>query len=131
MRRLVLPVIVVLMTAGAASGASADRTVRSPGRVLALARSGYNVAFLSAAPKGHCGPRVLFWDLVTKGLYPLGRHPDQLCSEGPSTGSGVTDIAVANDRVMWLAYAGGNLRDWILYTATKTRPTERQLEFKE
>jgi hypothetical protein len=131
MRRLVLLAVLVLVTAGGASGASADRIVTSPGRVLALARSGYDVAFLSAPPPGHCGPRVLFWDLVSKGLYPLGRHPDQLCAEGPSTGSGVTDIAVAADRVVWLAYAGGNLRDWILYTATKTRPTERQLEFKE
>ena len=33
--------------------------------------------------------------------------------------------------MLWLAYTGGNLRDWILYTATPTRPTERQLEFKE
>jgi hypothetical protein len=54
-----------------------------------------------------------------------------LCAEGPSTGSGVTDIAVANDRVLWLAYAGGNLRDWILYTATPTARTERRLEFEE
>src|SRR5581483_2720646 len=94
------------------SAACADRGVTSPGRVLALARSGYSVAFLSAPGPGHCGPRVL------------------LCEEGPSTGSGVTDLAVAHRRVLWLAYAGGNQRDWLLYTATLTRPVERRLELR-
>ena len=105
--------------------------VISPGRVLGLARSGSNVAFLSGPYQGHCGQHVEFWDLVTRGVHKLGRHTDDFCSEGASTGSGITDIAVANDRVLWLAYTGGNLRDWILYTATPTRPTERRLEFQE
>jgi hypothetical protein len=129
--RVFLALAVAAVTASAASASGADRTVTSPGRVLALARSGMNVAFLSGPYKGHCGPHVEFWDLVTGGVRKLGRHTDRFCSEGPSTGSGVTDIAVANDRVLWLAYTGGNLRDWILYTATPTRPAERQLEFEE
>lgn len=121
----------LLASAAVASAASADRTVTSPGPVLALARSGYDVAFVSGPYKGHCGPRVELWNLATGGVYKLGRHTDDFCSEGPSTGSGVTDIAVTSSRVLWLAYTGGNLRDWILYTATTTSPTERQLEFKE
>lgn len=129
--RILLALAVAAMTASVASGASADRVVISPGRVLGLARSGSNVAFLSGPSRGHCGPHVELWDLVTRDVHRLGRHTDDFCSEGASTGSGVTDIAVANDRVLWLAYTGGNLRDWILYTATPTRPTERQLEFKE
>ena len=129
--RILLALAVAAMTASVASGASADRVVISPGRVLGLARSGSNVAFLSGPYRGHCGPHVELWDLVTRDVHRLGRHTDDFCSEGASTGSGVTDIAVANDRVLWLAYTGGNLRDWILYTATPTRPTERRLEFKE
>ena len=129
--RILLALAVAAMTASVASGASADRVVISPGRVLGLARSGSNVAFLSGPYRGHCGPHVELWDLVTRDVHRVGRHTDDFCSEGASTGSGVTDIAVANDRVLWLAYTGGNLRDWILYTATPTRPTERQLEFKE
>ena len=129
--RILLALAVAAMTGSVASGASADRVVISPGRVLGLARSGSNVAFLSGPYRGHCGPHVELWDLVTRDVHRLGRHTDDFCSEGASTGSGVTDIAVANDRVLWLAYTGGNLRDWILYTATPTRPTERQLEFKE
>ena len=129
--RVLLALVVTAVTAGIASASTADRVVISPGRVLGLARSGSNVAFLSGPYPGHCGPHVEYWDLVTRSVRKLGRHTDQFCSQGASTGSGVTDLAVANDRVVWLAYTGGNLRDWILYTATPTRPTERQLEFKE
>jgi len=130
MRKLALPAI-LLAGATVASAAAADRTVTSPGQVRALARSGYSVVFLSGPYDGHCGSRVEFWSLVTRGVQPLGRHPDLLCRDRPSTGSGITDIAVAGNRALWLAYAGGNLRDWILETATTTRPTERQLEFRE
>jgi len=40
-------------------------------------------------------------------------------------------MAVAGNRALWLEYAGGNLRDWVLRTATTTRPRERELEFRE
>src|SRR5262249_62031146 len=98
---------VFLAFAAVASAAAADRTVTSPGPVRALARSGYSVAFLSGPYGGHCGGRVVLWNLVTGGVYRLGRHPDQLCKEGPSTGSGITDIAVAGNRALWLPDAGG------------------------
>src|SRR3954470_9734225 len=120
--------VALLATAAAASAAGVDRSVTSPGQVQRLARSGYSVAFLSGPYPGHCGPHVRLWNLVNGGVYRLGRHTDDLCREGPSTGSGVTDIAVAGNRVLWLAYAGGNFREWTLYTATTTRPAERKLE---
>jgi hypothetical protein len=123
--------VVLLATASIASAAGTDRTVTSPGPVRALARSGFSVAFLSGPYAGHCGPHVELWSLVTRGVSRLGRHTDDLCREGPSTGSGVTDIAVAGNRALWLEYAGGNLRDWVLQTASTTRPAERQLEFRE
>jgi hypothetical protein len=129
--RVLVAAAAVLATASIAAAAGADRTVTSPGRVQALARSGFAVAFLSGPYAGHCGPHVELWSLVTRGVHRLGRHTDALCREGPSTGSGVTDIAVAGTRALWLEYAGGNLRDWVLQTATTTRPQERQLEFRE
>jgi hypothetical protein len=128
--RLLTGVGALLVALVVVSTASADRTVTSPGRILGLARSGYSVAFLSGPTRGHCGPHVELWDLVNGGVYRLGRHTDLLCSQGPSTGSGVTDLAVAHRRVLWLAYAGGNQRDWLLYTATVTRPVERRLELR-
>jgi hypothetical protein len=129
--RVLLTAAVVLATASIASAAGADRTVTSPGRVQALARSGFSVAFLSGSYAGHCGPHVELWSLVTRGVHRLGRRTDALCREAPSTGSGITDIAVAGNRALWLEYAGGNLRDWVLQTATTTRPQERELEFRE
>jgi hypothetical protein len=129
--RLLLALAGLLTAAAVASAASADRTVTSPGKVLGLARSEFSVAFLSGPYKGHCGPHVELWNLVTGGVRRLGRHTDAVCNEGPSGGSGVTDLAVAGTRVLWLAYAGGNLTDWTLETATTTRPAERQLEFQE
>jgi hypothetical protein len=129
--RALVTAAVILVGAASASAAGPDRTVSSPGPVRALARSGSSVAFLSGPYAGHCGPHVELWNLVTRGVYQLGRHTDLLCRQGPSTGSGVTDIAVAGNRAMWLAYAGGNLRDWLLETATTTRPTERRLELRE
>src|SRR5881409_3125762 len=105
MKRLTL-LVGLLAAASVASAASADRTVTSPGKVDALARSGFNVAFLSAPYKGHCGAHVELWDLVSGGVRKLGRHTDLFCRDSGGTGSGVTDIAVASHRVVWLAYTG-------------------------
>jgi hypothetical protein len=129
--RLVLGLGTLFVAVGVASAAGADRTVRSPGTVLDLARSGYSVAFLSGPYQGHCGPHVELWHLATRGVHRLGRRTDALCIDGPSTGSGVTDLAVAETRALWLAYTGGNIREWLLYTATTTRPLERLLEHRE
>ncbi len=107
-----LPLLAALLASAAtAAAAGADRTVTSPGPVIGLARSGYSVAFLSGPYKGHCGPHVELWSLVSGGVFRLGRHTDDICKEGPSGGSGVTDLAVAGRRVLWLAHAGGNLTD--------------------
>ena len=129
--RLLPLLAALLVSASAASAAGADRTVTSPGQVIGLARSGYSVAFLSGPYQGHCGPHVELWSLVSGGVFRLGRHTDAICNEHPSGGSGVTDLAVAGTRALWLAHAGGNLTDWVLETATTTRPVERQLELEE
>src|SRR5581483_8422675 len=120
----------LVAAAAFAPAAGADRVVTGPGNVLALARSGYSVVFLSAPGRGHCAPSLRLWDLAGRGVWKLGRHGDSLCTSRPSTGSGIAGIAVAGNRAVWLAYAGGNDRDWILYTATRTRPTERRLAFR-
>src|SRR6266566_1061647 len=119
--RLLLALVGLLAAAAVASAASADRTVTSPGKVLGLARTEFSVAFLSGPSKGHCGPHVELWNLITGGVRRLGRHTDAVCNEGPSGGSGITDLAVAGTRVLWLAGSGGNLTDWTLETATTTR----------
>jgi hypothetical protein len=121
----------VLLLAGAAPAAVADRSVASPGTVIGLARSGFSVAFTSGSSAGHCGDHLELWNLVSKGVTRLGRHTDVVCKEGPVGGTGIAAAAVAGNRAIWLFHAGGNLTDWELFTATTTRPAERELEFEE
>jgi hypothetical protein len=129
--RRALAAAAVLIAAGAAPAAVADRSIVAPGGVVGLARSGPSVAFVSGPYAGHCGDRVWLWALATRGVKPLGRHPDVVCAQRPVGGSGISSVSVAGNRVLWLFHAGGNLTDWAVYTATTTRPLERRLEFEE
>ena len=51
--------------------------------------------------------------------------------ESTSTGTGIAGVATARGRVLWLYYAGGNLRDWLLYTASVGTRTPKRLRFVE
>jgi hypothetical protein len=48
---------------------------------------------------------------------------------GVSTGRGIAALEVAGTRVLWLAYAGGNTREWTLETGSRSQPEPRQLRF--
>jgi hypothetical protein len=124
MRRLLALVAVALVTAGGATSARADKVVTSPGKVLALARSQSSAAWISAPGKSHCGSTVYLWTVLNDKTYTVGTSNEALCGGG----SGVTDLAVAGNRVVWLAYDGGNRREWHLYTATSVSSSRRELE---
>lgn len=130
MRRALL-LLALPLCASLAFASATDRSIESPGAVIGLARSSFSVAFTSGPSAGHCGARVELWELAGRGVFPLGRHTDDVCREGPSGGAGIVEAAVAGRRVVWLAYAGGNLTDWSLETATTTSPIERELAFEE
>lgn len=49
--------------------------------------------------------------------------------EETSTGRGVSSLSVARNRVLWLHFAGGNIREWSLFTATTAAPRPRRLRF--
>jgi hypothetical protein len=115
-----------LVLAGVAGGASVDRTVRSPGGVTALATSLQRVAFASAPAAGDCD-RVRLWYLGSRAVTRFGRP--RPCGDPLSTGRGIAGLALAGSRALWLAYAGGNIREWTLLTATPSAPTPRQLRF--
>jgi len=38
-------------------------------------------------------------------------------------------VTIAKNRALWLHYAGGNIREWSLWTATMTSPAPRRLAF--
>jgi hypothetical protein len=122
--------LALLLVAGTAGAARADRSVMSPAKVVGLARSGLSVAFVSAQVGNEDCAHVELWSLVTRGVYRMGKKGEGLCSEGPSTGAGVSGVAVAGTRTLWLEYAGGNQRDYILFTATTTSRKPLQVAFK-
>jgi len=93
--------------------------------VLALGLSGADVVFASAATGERC-PALTIWhtDLRFDRRFSTGRD-----CPATSTGSGIAAVAEAQGRVLWLSYAGGNNRDWTLYTASERARTPRLLRF--
>jgi hypothetical protein len=96
----------------------AAATITAPAPVTALSANGGALAYATAWTKRAC-ERVWFHGKA----FPTGQCP------AVSTGRGVAGVAVAGSRVVWLAYAGGNIREWSLLTATTTRPQPRLLRF--
>jgi len=96
--------------------------------VLALSATGSDVVYATSAPAPVC-PQIVLWR--TKA-HRTTRFPRSLTAcESTSTGTGIAGVATAGGRALWLYYAGGNFRDWLLYTATATRPTPKRIRFVE
>src|SRR6058998_811576 len=51
-------------------------------------------------------------------------------SRAAPSGRRVAAVSTDGERVVWLAYAGGNIRDWLLWTATPTARTPHRLRFR-
>ena len=108
--------LATLLAAGA--GAAPVRSVTAPAPVLALAFDGSRVAYASGRTARDCN-RVHVWNLATGAVARLGRKTH--CEE-TSTGNRIAALTIAGTRVLWLHYAGGNLREWSLWTATTSQP---------
>ena len=126
MRFLLVISVLVVATAASAATAAAPRAVAAPAPVTALAMDGRLVAYAADRSAGDCD-RIRIWNLTTRAVTKLGRTMP--CDEG-STGTGIATVSIAGNRVLWLHYAGGNIREWRLFTATTTRPAPRQLAFE-
>lgn len=111
--------LVLVPTAGAAS----VRTVTAPAPVRALELDGARIVYATGR-SGHDCNRVFVWNLATRGVTKLGRRTH---CEQTSTGNEIAAVSIAGTRVLWVHYAGGNIRDWSLWTATTTRPNPRRL----
>jgi hypothetical protein len=120
-RLLALGLVAVLLPAVA--GAASVRSVTAPARVTALAFEGGRVAYATGFSARDCN-RVYVWNLATRGVSKLGRKTH---CEQTSTGNAIESVSLAGARVLWVHYAGGNFRDWSLWTATTTRPSPRRL----
>jgi hypothetical protein len=130
MRRylLVISLGVLALGAAAATGASTTpgRTQTRPASITDLALTHASIAFAVAATRADCH-HVELWNPDSKGTWRFGRP--RPCGDATSTGSGIWDLSVASSRVVWLAYTGGNIREWSLVTATPTRRTPHRIRF--
>jgi hypothetical protein len=88
--------------------------------------SGPDVAFATVGTGGLCGA-VTLWRPVAGASVAFPRTPT-LCPQ-TSTGTAIAGVETSGGRVLWLSYAGGNIREWSLYTATTTGRKARLLRF--
>ena len=105
--------------------AAVAAAILSPAPVQTLAFDTPQLAYASSHSAPDCD-RIRVWNRATNRTVRLGRSTS--CEE-TSTGSGIESMSVAGNRVLWLFYAGGNIREWSLFTATTTAPKPRQLRF--
>jgi hypothetical protein len=123
--RAIVALALVLLALPPAGGTASVRSVTTPGIVEALAMGGREVAYADGRSARDCD-RVRIWNLQTRRVTTLGRTTS---CEQTSTGVGIADVAIADGRVLWLHYAGGNIREWRLFTATRTSTRPRLLRF--
>lgn len=113
------------MLALAATIASAAAAIAAPSPVAALALDTPLLAYASTNSAADCD-RVRIWSRATRRTVALGRSTS---CEQTSTGSGIAALSIAGNRVLWLHFAGGNIREWSLFTATTTARRPRRLRF--
>ena len=113
------------MSTVVAAIAAAAVSILFPAPVVAVASDGPYVAVAEGRSARDCD-RVSIWITSLHRVVKLGRTTS---CETTSTGSGIAGVTIARDRALWLHYAGGNIREWSLWTATTTSRTPRRLAF--
>jgi hypothetical protein len=72
---------------------------------------------------------VKLWS-ISKGIAATFQLPIGFsCTIETSTGTGIASVSVASERVVWLAYTGGNIREWALFTARPASAKPLRLRF--
>ncbi len=104
------------------------RTVVRAGQIRLVALNNASLAFMVSRTRSDCD-HIELWDTNRKGLWRFGKSGR--CTNLGSTGTGISALGVSGNRVLWVRYTGGNLRDWQLMTATTTQKTPRQVRFVE
>jgi hypothetical protein len=121
--------------AGGAQGVTKPGRTRAEGaEIVALSVTGRSVTYAVAdnKSKSDCA-HAFIWHTAggSIGKWRFGKATNEPCVEGPSTGDGISAVAMSAGRSLWIQYAGGNLRDWQLFTATRTKTKPKQLAFVE
>jgi hypothetical protein len=120
-----LVVLAALVLVAVAGAATLDRGRLRPARITAIDMSNQAIASASAWTAGHC-ESVEIWAPDIRAAYQF-RMPGP-CPQ-TSTGRGVAAVSMSDNRVAWLSYAGGNTRDWTLWTASRFARKPLKLRF--
>jgi hypothetical protein len=136
--KALLVVAAGLLAATAVAGAQGvtkpGQTRTEEAQIVALSVTGRSVTYAVAdnASKSDCA-HAYVWRTAggATGKWRFGKATNEPCVEGLSTGDGISAVAMSAERSLWIQYAGGNLRDWQLFTATSTKTKPRQLAFVE
>jgi len=125
---LVALVVVSTLVTGAAAALAPPRTVVESTRITHLALTGRSVVYAVDENASHttCA-HLKLWNTASRDLWRFGDSTTRVCREGPSTGSGIAAVATSGRRVFWVTFAGGNVRDFTLWTATPGRRSPRRL----
>ncbi len=120
-----------LVLAGTAIAAA---TLVTPGKALAqagevtpLGLTGRKVVFGAGVSPAEC--RVKLWSISKASLTTFGVPKSPSCTIETSTGTGIAAVSVSLTRTVWVAYTGGNIREWSLFTATPSAPKPLRLRF--
>ncbi len=131
MRTTLASLLALAVLLGGAAAAAAQqrptRTLSRPGPVVSLGLTRASLAFAVGRTARDCD-HVELWNPDTRTLVRFG--PRRRCGDLPVL-AGIGSIGVATSRVVWVSYAGGNLTDWQLWTATRTKRTPRRIAFVE
>jgi hypothetical protein len=120
-----LVVLAVLVLAGVAGAAALDKARVLPAAATALDMSDQALATATPWAPGRCESVDLWSPDIGAGYRFRAPGP---CPR-TSTGRGIASVATSYNRVAWLAYAGGNTRDWTLWTATRSAKRPLKLRF--
>ena len=118
-----------LVSAGGAATrlVTPGRSLTQAGEVVPLAMTGRAIAFGVGVSPTEC--RVKLWSITKGAVTTFGLPKTPSCTIETSTGSGIFALSLASTRVVWLAYTGGNIREWSLLTATPASAKPQRLRF--
>jgi hypothetical protein len=130
--RIALVSLSLLLPAALAQAGTAGESLTAPGTIGALAfetppqirgSARQQLAYVVDRSGSDCD-RVRIWSRASRRSVRMGRSTP--CDE-TSTGRGISSLSLAGNRVLWLHFAGGNIREWSLFTATTAAPRPRRL----
>jgi hypothetical protein len=117
--KLLAALVLSSTLAACVSGAASAREIGASGRVASLSATAVEVAY-AAEVRPRCF-EIRVWNTADRGVRRYASH----CFPATSTGSGVAGVTVVGGRALWLTFAGGNFREWSLWTKSQTSRARR------